>query len=252
MKRRYRIIIDLVLLLLIIFTSLGKLSISALAQKQGRDDLPIYRVNRDDNSIALTFDINWAENEQLYNILNVLEKYNVKGTFFIMGAWVNYSEENVQKLKLINERGHEIGNHSYMHPMFTKISKEKMQEEIEKTNKIIEEVIGVKPEIFRFPSGDYNKESVQFINSLGYKIIQWDVDSVDWKNVGAEYEYNRVYKNKKSGSIVLYHNNTKYTVENLDKIIKALQEESYKFLTISELIYEEDYYINELGEQIKN
>lgn len=252
MKRRYRIVIDLILLLVIIFISRGNIHLGVFSKTQGKDNLPIYRVSREDKEIALTFDINWAENEQIYNILDVLDKYNVKGTFFIMGSWVNYSEENVQKLKKIYEGGHEIGNHSYKHPMFTKISKEKMLEELSKTDKIIEETIGIKPTLFRFPSGDYNGEAVKYINSLGYKIIQWDVDSLDWKNTGEEFEYNRVYDNKSSGSIVLYHNNTKYTTSNLEKIIIKLNEEEYKFLKVSELIYEENYYINEQGEQIKN
>ena len=252
MKRRYRVIIDLILLGVIIFISKSSINLNVFSEKQSNDKIPIYRVGRDDNSIALTFDINWAENDQIYNILDVLDKYNVKSTFFIMGGWVNYSEENIQKLKEINERGHEIGNHSYMHPMFTKISKEKMLEEISKTDEIIEEITGFKPTLFRFPSGDYNEEAVKYINSLGYKIIQWDVDSLDWKNTGEEFEYNQVYSKRKSGSIVLYHNNTKYTPANLEKIIIKLQEEDYKFLKVSDLIYEDSYYINPQGEQNKN
>ena len=220
MRRRYRIVIDLILIIIIIFISRSDLSANVFSKKQGRDDLPIYRVAREDKSIALT--------------------------------WVNYSDENVQKLKQIYEGGHEIGNHSYKHPMFSQISNEKMMEELYKTDKVIEDTLGIKTNLFRFPSGDYSKESVKYINSLGYKIIQWDVDSLDWKNTGEEFEYNRVYNNKKSGSIVLYHNNTNYTVTNLERIIKKLSEEEYKFLKVSELIYEENYYINEQGEQIKN
>lgn len=252
MKRRYRIIIDFILLIVIIFIAKNNIGVNIFSENKTKDGLPIYRVAREDTAIALTFDINWAENEEIYNILNVLEKYNVKGTFFIMGGWVNYSEENVEKLKKIYEGGHEIGNHSYIHPMFDKISKERILEELVKTDKIIEEKVGVKPNIFRFPSGAYNEESVKYINSLGYKIIQWDVDSLDWKNTGEEFEYNRVYDKKSSGSIVLYHNNTKYTSKNLERIIIKLKEEKYDFLTVSELIYDENYYINEQGEQIKN
>ena len=84
--------------------------------------LPIHSVNTEEKSIALTFDVNWAEKEYLNDILNIMDKYNVKGTFFVMGKWVNYPKENEDKLKLIYERGHEIGNHSYMHPNFLKIS----------------------------------------------------------------------------------------------------------------------------------
>ena len=71
-------------------------------------EVPIYSVDKEEKEIALTFDINWAENDYIYSILDTLDKYNVKGTFFVMGGWVNYSDENVVKLKKISERGHEI------------------------------------------------------------------------------------------------------------------------------------------------
>ena len=103
---------------------------------------PIYSVATDEKKVAITFDINWAEKDYLEGILDVLDKYNVKATFFIMGGWVNYSDENLIKLKLISDRGHEIGNHSYKHPNFSTISMERMEEEVEKKNKLLEEYTG--------------------------------------------------------------------------------------------------------------
>ena len=103
----------------------------------------------------------------------------------------------------IDERGHEIGNHSYIHPSFTKISHERMADEIKKTEDIIYDATGRKTKLFRFPSGDYNEDALEYVRSLGYNVIQWDVDSVDWKEAGAEVEYNRVMKNIKEGSIIL-------------------------------------------------
>ena len=213
--------------------------------------LPIYSVGRQDKSIALTFDVNWAEKDNIYSILGILDKYNVKGTFFIIGKWVGDSEENQKKLKLIVERGHEIGNHSYSHPLFTKIGEDKIKEELSKTNEIIEKNTGVKPKLFRFPSGDYNEQSVRVVMAEGYTPIQWDVDSVDWKELGADIEYNRVIKGVKSGSIVLFHNNAKYTPDNLDKLLGELANKDYKFLTVSQLIYWENYSIDGDGQQIE-
>lgn len=213
--------------------------------------LPIYRVCTQDKKIALTFDVNWAENEYIYEILDVLNESNAKGTFFIMGGWINYTEENLDKLMKINEGGHEIGNHSYIHPSFTKISQERMAEEIKKTEDIVYAATGNKTLLFRFPSGDYNEQAIEFVRSLGYQCIQWDVDSVDYKEAGEEIEYNKVIKNVKEGSIVLFHNNAKYTPKNLKKIINKLTEEGYEFVTVSELIYSDNYYIDEKGEQIK-
>ena len=167
-----------------------------------------------------------------------------------MGGWVNYSEDNVNKLKAIKEGGHEIGNHSYKHPSFTKIGADKMKEEIEKTNDIIEKYTGEKPKLFRFPSGDYNKDAFLKVRNLGYMTIQWDVDSVDWKELSAETEYNRVMKNVKPGSIILFHN-AKYTPYNLDRIIKELKDKGYEFKTVGEMIYLEDYSVDNQGIQHK-
>ena len=234
---------------IIISIAYGGKSKSAVANENKK--LPIYRVATTEKKVALTFDINWAENEYIYDILDVLNEKNAKGTFFIMGGWVNYSDENREKLMKINEGGHEIGNHSYIHPSFTKISHERMADEIKKTEDIVYAATGSKIKLFRFPSGDYNEDALEYVRSLGYECIQWDVDSIDYKESGAEVEYNRVMKNIKEGSIVLFHNNAKYTPQNLKKIITKLTEEGYEFVTVSELIYDDNYYVDEKGEQIK-
>lgn len=212
---------------------------------------PIYSVATDEKKVAITFDINWAEKDYLEGILDVLDKYNVKATFFIMGGWVNYSDENLIKLKLISDRGHEIGNHSYKHPNFSTISMERMEEEVEKTNKLLEEYTGEKPKLFRFPSGDYNKTALDKVRSLNMIPIQWSADSVDWKEQGEEVEFKRVIDKLKEGSIILFHNNAKYTVKNLDKLLTYLRENEYEAVTVGELIYKENYSIDEKGTQYR-
>lgn len=210
---------------------------------------PIYKVDTDEKKVAITFDVNWAEKEYLYDILDVLDKYNVKATFFVMGKWVVYPKGNVEKLQEINNRGHEIGNHSYVHPDFSKIGQERMIDEVTKTHDIIKQVIGIDTELFRFPSGAYNDNGVRVMESLGYKNIHWDVDSVDWKQSGLDIEYNRVIKKVKSGSIVLFHNNGKYTADNLDKLIPKLQGQGYELVKVGELIYKDGYEIDDEGIQ---
>ena len=211
---------------------------------------PIYRVETMKKELSISFDVNWAEEEQLYKILDVLDKYNVKATFFIMGKWVVYPDEgNLDKLKEIEKRGHEIGNHSYAHADFQKISNEKMIKEIKDTEETILKEIGVKTKLFRFPSGSYNENGVKIVESLGYKAIQWDVDSVDWKALGLDREYNRVIKNVKPGSIVLFHNDGKYTQQNLDRLIPELKAQGYNFVPIGQLLYKDNYYIDNEGVQ---
>lgn len=210
----------------------------------------IYRVATEEKKISLTFDVNWADEEQLYKILDILDKHNVKATFFIMGRWIVYPDnENVDKLKEIHKRGHEIGNHSYSHADFKNINEQKMIKEIKDAEKIIEDTIGVKTELFRFPSGHYNENGVRVANSLGYRPIQWDVDSIDWKQLGLDREYNRVIKNLKPGSILLFHNNGKYTPENLERLIPEIQSKGYEFVTVDQLLYKDGFYIDSEGVQ---
>lgn len=215
-----------------------------------KDNKPIHCVDRDDKKISLTFDVNWAENDYLYEILDLLDENNIKATFFIMGKWVIYPKGNREKLVEIHKRGHEIGNHSYVHPDFKNIGKERIIEEVKKTEEIIEKEVGVKTNLFRFPSGSYSKESLSAIEGLEYKSIQWDVDSVDWKGESKEREYKKVVNNVKGGSILLYHNNGKYTVENLKEIIPKLKSEGYEFVKISDIIYENSYEIDDNGKQL--
>lgn len=246
-----KVVIEVILLVLVIILSVivNKRSISVSINETAK--LPIFRVNTEEKEVALTFDINWAEEDHLDEILQILKKYDAKGTFFIMGGWVNYTDDNKEKLKNIYNDGHEIGNHSYIHPNFMNITEERMNDELKKTEDIIYETIGYNTKLFRFPSGSYNEKALNYVMSKGYKCIQWDVDSVDWKQAGADVEYNRVMKNVKEGSILLFHNNAKYTPENLDRIINKLTGEGYKFLTVSELVYDDNYYIDENGVQNK-
>lgn len=246
-----KVVIEVILLVLVIILSVivNKRSISVSINETAK--LPIFRVNTEEKEVALTFDINWAEEDHLDEILQILKKYDAKGTFFIMGGWVNYTDDNKEKLKNIYNDGHEIGNHSYIHPNFMNITEERMNDELKKTEDIIYQTIGYNTKLFRFPSGSYNEKALNYVMSKGYKCIQWDVDSVDWKQAGADVEYNRVMKNVKEGSILLFHNNAKYTPENLDRIINKLTGEGYKFLTVSELVYDDNYYIDENGVQNK-
>ena len=250
MKVNKKASINILILILVTIISVVYSNESTSAWSNQTKQLPIYSVKTDEKKIALTFDVNWAEKEYIYDILDVLEEGNAKGTFFIMGGWVNYSDENREKLMKINDGGNEIGNHSYIHPSFTKISEERMSDEIKRTEDIIYAATGQKTTLFRFPSGDYNDKAVEYVRSLGYECIQWNVDSIDYKEESAEVEYERIRKKSKEGSIILFHNNAKYTPQNLKRFIQELSDEGYEFVTISELIYDGNYTINENGEQI--
>lgn len=241
-----------ILIILLAILVFGFYSYPAKEAFSMKKELPIYSVQCENKEVSLTFDINWADKEYLYDILKVLKKNDVKATFFIMGGWVNYSKDNEEKLKAIFQDGHEIGNHSYIHPMFTNISEERMISEIKKTEDTIYEKIGFRTKLFRCPSGAYNDKVVNIVKKLGYYCIQWDVDSVDWKNGNANDEYERVVKKAKDGSIILFHNNAKNTPENLQRIIETLKTKGFQIKTVGEIIHKDNYYIDNDGKQIKN
>lgn len=213
-------------------------------------NLPIYRVDTEEKKIAITFDVNWGD-DRTKEILEVLDKHKAKATFFLIGKWIDNSEENVNNVKEIDAKGHEIGNHSNFHPDFTNLSREKIIKELEITDSKIYNLINKSNKLFRFPKGAYNQNSVEIVKSLGYLPIQWDVDSIDWKEEGEEIEYDRVVKKIKPGSIILFHTNTKYTPNNLDKIISKFKQEGYEFVRVSDMIYHKNYEIDMTGMQKK-
>lgn len=210
-------------------------------------DLPIYKVDTDKKEIALTFDISYNE-RNIDEILNILDKYNVKATFFVVGKWIDKNEEVVKK---IHKNGHEIGNHSYSHTDFNKISEEEIKKELETTSKKIKNITGEDVKIFRPPYGELNENGVKTCELLGYKVVNWDVDSMDWKNIKSVYIVDRVAQNVTLGSIVLFHGDANNVGEYLENIIKHFQKNGYKMLKISDLLYEDNYYIDSSGVQRK-
>ena len=245
--RKNKIFNILVLLLVVGFYTIFRSNISVF--NNDTKSMPIYKVDTENKNVSITFDINWCEEDYLYDILDVLDKHDVKATFFIMGKWVVYPQGNLEKLQEIYNRGHEVGNHSYIHPNFTNIDEYRIKDEIQKTEDIIMDAIGVKTTLFRFPSGAFNESAINTVESLGYTPIHWSSDSVDWKNTSLDSEYNRIIKTIDKGGIMLFHNNGKYTSQNLDKLIPKLKEEGYTFVKVGELIYSNNYIIDENGIQ---
>ena len=132
------------------------------------------------------------------------------------------------------------------------LSKEQMIEEIMTTHEAIYELTDEEPILFRPPFGDYNDLLIKTCRELGYYPIQWDIDSLDWKELGVQPVVDTVVRNVKSGSIVLFHNNAKYVREYLPLVIERLQEDGFEIVPISELIYYDDYRIDNSGRQIPN
>ncbi len=222
--------------------------VPVLTVSGGTRDLPIYCVERDYNVVSLTFDAAWG-NEDTQTLIDILGKYKVRATFFVVGQWVDKYPESV---KALADAGHEIMNHSNTHPHMTKLSVEQMAQEINACDDKIEAVTGVRPFLFRVPYGDYNNTVVSALRELGHFTIQWDVDSLDWKNPGADAIASRVLQNVKPGSIVLFHNAAVDTPAALPRVIEGLIAKGYSFAPVSELIYRENFSIDHAGKQLPN
>ncbi len=186
-------------------------------------------------------------NEDTQQLIDILGKYNVKTTFFVVGGWVDKYPESV---KALADAGHEIMNHSNTHPHMTQLSAEAMKDEVKKCDEKIKSVTGVTPTLFRPPYGDYNDQVVQALREIDHYTIQWDVDSLDWKNLSASEITERVTKRVKPGSIVLFHNAAQNTPEALPTILETLQGEGYKIVPISEIIMKENFKVDSTGKQI--
>ena len=211
-------------------------------------DLPIYCVQKseDEKIVALSFDAAWG-NEDTGQLIEIMDKYNVKTTFFVVGSWVDKYPQSVKEL---HDAGHEIMNHSDSHPHMTQLSKEKMKEEVQKCDEKIKAITGVTPNLFRAPYGDYNNDVIGAMREMGHYTIQWDVDSLDWKNLSAKEISDRVTSKVKPGSIVLFHNAALNTPAALPSIIEYLQKDGYKIVPVSQIILKDNYTIDVNGMQI--
>ncbi|SMC76605.1 polysaccharide deacetylase family protein [Papillibacter cinnamivorans] len=208
--------------------------------------LPIYSVQRDQKLVSLTFDAAWG-NEDTQKLIDILGKYNVKATFFVVGDWVEKYPESV---KALHDAGHEVMNHSDTHAHMTKLSRDQILADVEACNDKIEKVTGVRPTLFRPPYGEYDDKVIAAIRSLGMEPIQWDVDSLDWKELAADEITRRVTNKVQSGSIILFHNAALHTPEALPGIIEKLIQDGYQMVPVSELIIHGDYTIDHTGRQI--
>ncbi len=207
--------------------------------------LPIYSVSRDDKYISISFDAAWG-NEDTQTLIDILEKYGVKTTFFVVGDWVDKYPESVRAL---SDKGHEIMSHSLDHAHFSQLSTEEIRSNVTACSDKIEKITGKAPILFRCPYGEYDDHVITTLNDMGIYPIQWSVDSLDWKEIPAQEIQERVLSQVESGSIVLFHNAAKHTPEALPGILEQLQADGYTIVPISELIYRSDYEIDHTGKQ---
>ena len=202
--------------------------------------------------ISLTFDSSW-NNTQTYRLLDLLDKYDVKATFFMTSIFI---KDNPDHVKEVISRGHEIGNHTNTHTSFLKFDPvkdiDKMKNEITECHKLIKDLTGIDMCLFRFPYGDYNAEAIKVVKELGYYPIQWSADSSDWKNINKK-AITDVFKSQvyyKPGNILLFHNGALYTVDALETILEDIKNKGLRCVRVSDMIYTEDFYLGKNFRQI--
>lgn len=219
-----------VFFILLVMVITQSISASAAASKF------ITRVNTTSKVVALTFD-DGADGTNTNKILDILAKNNVKATFFLTGAGAN---NHPQYIKNIAAKGHQLGNHSYTHPDFTKLTATQMKSELDRTEALIKSLTGktTKP-IFRAPFGAVNSTVLSGVGAAGYGYtIQWNIDTIDWKGLTASQINTKVQTNIKPGSIVLMHTGAgaRGTPLALPTMISQLKAKGYKFVTVSQLL----------------
>lgn len=187
------------------------------------------KINNSDKLIALTFDD--GPNYNTNKVLDVLAKYNVKATFFVLGSKVM---NNKKILKREYDSGMEIGNHTFNHLLLTKYKENVIKDEIDNTSSVIFEVTGRYPKLLRPSYGAYNN-TIKKIGDM--PIIIWDIDTLDWKYHNSKRIVSRVINKVKDGDIILMHDIYSATANSLNIIIPELQNRGYTFVTVPELFY---------------
>jgi len=196
--------------------------------------------NKELKKVAITFD-DGPDEYFTPQVLDILKEYNVKATFFIVGS---LASKNKDVLKRIDQEGHVVASHGWSHSNFTKISDKKIIQELQKTNELIEEVIGKPTSLFRLPYGAFNKRVLNTVAKQGYHNIYWSIDPRDWSGISSKEILDNIKKNLEPGAIILLHSSGSKksipnTVKALPQIIEYLQEQGYEIVTIPELL--EDY-----------
>ncbi len=188
--------------------------------------------------IALTFD-DVPDPRFTPQILDVLRKYRVKATFFIVG---NRAAKHPALVKRIVREGHSIGNHSYSHPQFPKLGMRQFRSQIIRTERIIGRITGFRPRLIRPPYGEITEQQLKWAEARGYKLVNWNVDSLDWKGLSRAQVKRNILSHAGKGSIILQHggggtgSNLRGTIEALPDVIETLRRKGYTFVTVPDML----------------
>ncbi|MBO4570091.1 MAG: polysaccharide deacetylase family protein [Clostridia bacterium] len=192
-----------------------------------------YAGNTKSNKVSLMINVYWGT-EFILPILDELDKYNAKCTFFLGGMW---AKDNEALIKEMLARGHELGNHGYYHKNHANLDSSAQRNEIYNTNQLVKELCDYDIKLFAPPSGSYNKTTVMVASDLGMKTIMWTRDTIDWRDKDEVLIYSRAIKNMKGGDLILAHP-TEKTLEALPKILNYIYSNGFVADCVSQTISE--------------
>lgn len=194
--------------------------------------VPIYRGNPSKPAAALMVNVAWGT-EHIPSMLQILEKEKIKATFFLDGSWL---KKHPREAKMIQKKGHEIGNHAYSHPLMSQISSDRMRREMGMTEKYMKQILKRQSRFFAPPAGDYNQQVVEIANQFGMMTVLWTVDTVDWKkSTSPEMMIEKVNRHLENGSLLLTHP-TDRTMEALPEMIRIGKRKGIKWGTVREVL----------------
>jgi peptidoglycan-N-acetylglucosamine deacetylase len=192
----------------------------------------------EDKRVALTFD-DGPDPRYTTRLLDVLKEYDVKATFFLLGARAKAFEDITRR---IHAEGHAIGNHTYWHPKLVNEDTGRFHWELTQTENALYDIVGFRPSLFRPPYGALSEEILEMASEMGYSTIAWSVDSVDWMQLTPEQIQKNVLSNVHPGAIILMHDGGNWdmdllgTVDSLHDIIPRLKEDGVEFVTVPALL----------------
>lgn len=207
------------------------------------EQMPVCSVNTDVKEIALTIDTAFG-NDKTQELLDILDEYNVKATFFVVGIW---AQENPELLQKIIEAGHEVQNHSMEHARYPDLKVEEILTDAQEAQTLLNEETGKNANIIRLPFGAFDDKTVKILMDNDFIPVKWSVDGQDWKTDDVKEVYNNVMKDVKGGDIIMLQNNTVGAEGALRDIIEKLLDKGYEFKTISELLPEGKITIDDKG-----
>lgn len=230
---------NIIIVAVALVLALGMLSWGLLQQRSAPTvsgpGEPIFQGNSGAKAVAITVNVDWGE-EYIPEMLKQFKEAGAHVTFFVTGRW---AEKNPDLLKQMAAAGHSIQNHGYRHLHFNSLSADQGSAEIKKAEEIIQGITGTKTSYFASPYGEFNANVVAAAQAANYKFIMWSVDTVDWKKPLPETIVSRVIKKVHNDAIILMHP-TEPTVKALPDLLKQLQAEKYKMLTIDKVVLDQD------------